>query len=263
MPTPLPNIGKSGQSPPGYSTSVKIEGQPVAIRGATFGSIGDVASKGTGGGIVSMNVEGPTKFIAPGSMDVHVEGKNVQLLGDQMLNNCGPSGSPANAATMVGELQAPAPGMPPTDPKCQTIGEIIDALINTVRPPTRPGGFPQRQQRLATRWRELAENRGNWGPGKKFETSFVSTSGGCRSMMMRRSLRTWPISSTGCWREFFKMPGALGLHRCGPSSTIAFPPAVRNPGGESGTPSCVGLRNTIHPRRWYESIAARWTRPRK
>src|SRR4029079_13134733 len=75
------------------------------IRGATFLSMGDIASKGTGGGIVSMNCEGPTKFIAPGSMDVKVEGKNVQLLSDQMLNNCGPTGSPANSATMAGLLQ--------------------------------------------------------------------------------------------------------------------------------------------------------------
>jgi hypothetical protein len=52
-----------------------------------------------------MNCEGPTKFIGPGSFDVKVEGKNVQFLGDQMLNNCGPSGSPANAATMFGVLQ--------------------------------------------------------------------------------------------------------------------------------------------------------------
>jgi hypothetical protein len=39
-------------------------------------------------------------------MDVKIEGKNVQLLGDPMLNNCGPSGSPANAATMMGVIQA-------------------------------------------------------------------------------------------------------------------------------------------------------------
>jgi uncharacterized Zn-binding protein involved in type VI secretion len=86
---------------------VKIEGQAVAIKGASFGSMGDMASKGTGGGIVSSNAHGPTRFIAPGSMNVKIQGKNVQLLGDQMLNNCGPSGSPANAATMAGVLQGP------------------------------------------------------------------------------------------------------------------------------------------------------------
>ncbi|MFP2957449.1 PAAR-like domain-containing protein [Myxococcus sp. 1LA] len=106
VPTPLPNIGKSGTAPKNYSKSVTIEGKKVAIRGATFGSMGDVASKGTGGGVVSSNVEGPTSFVGPGSMDTKIEGKNVQLLGDPMLNNCGPSGSPANAATMMGVVQA-------------------------------------------------------------------------------------------------------------------------------------------------------------
>jgi hypothetical protein len=57
---------------------------------------------------VSNNAEGPTKFLAPGSLNVQIEGKNVQFLGDQMLNNCGPGGSPANSATMVGVLQPPA-----------------------------------------------------------------------------------------------------------------------------------------------------------
>ncbi|HYO53837.1 hypothetical protein [Archangium sp.] len=37
-------------------------------------------------------------------MDVKVEGKNVQLLGDPMLNNCGPSGSPAKHESK-GELK--------------------------------------------------------------------------------------------------------------------------------------------------------------
>jgi len=102
-PTPLPNIGKSNLSPKGYTTTVKLEGQTVAIRGATFESIGDIASKGTGGGLISSNTHGPTKFITPGSMDVQMEGKAVHLLGEPMLNNCGPSGSPPNTgATMAG-----------------------------------------------------------------------------------------------------------------------------------------------------------------
>jgi uncharacterized Zn-binding protein involved in type VI secretion len=107
VPTPLPNIGQSGNSPDGYSTTVTIEGNPVGIRGCSFKSTGDVASQGTGGGLVSNNTQGPTKFIAPGALDVQIEGKNVQLLGDQMLNNCGPSGTPANSATMAGLLQGP------------------------------------------------------------------------------------------------------------------------------------------------------------
>ena len=87
VPAPLPNIGKSGDSPKDYSKKVKFEGKAVAIKGATFGSMGDVASKATGGGLVSANTHGPTKFVGPGSLDTKVEGKNVQLLGDVMSNN--------------------------------------------------------------------------------------------------------------------------------------------------------------------------------
>lgn len=106
VPTPLPNIGKSSSSPKHYSQNVTIEGSKVAIKGATFKSMGDIASQGLGGGIVSSSVEGVTSFVGPGSMDVKIEGKNVQLLGDPMLNNGGGTGTPANAATMVGVLQA-------------------------------------------------------------------------------------------------------------------------------------------------------------
>src|SRR5581483_9430964 len=110
VPSPLPNIGKSGNNPSGYSTTVKIEGNPVAIRGATFESIGDIASKGTGGGLISANTQGPTKFITPGSLTVKIEGKSVHLLGEPMLNNCGPNGTPPNTgATMLGEGQDEAP----------------------------------------------------------------------------------------------------------------------------------------------------------
>lgn len=108
VPAPLPNIGKSALSPEGYSTTVKIEGHTVAIKGATFKSMGDVASKATGGGLVSANTHGITKFIGPGSFDVKIQGKNVQLLADPMLNNCGPSGSPPNSATMAGAIHAGA-----------------------------------------------------------------------------------------------------------------------------------------------------------
>ena len=105
VPVPLPNIGKSGKSPQGYSQDVVIEGNAVAIKGATFESMGDVASKGTGGGLISANCEGITKFVGPGSMDTKIEGGNIQFLSDPMLNNCGPGGSPPNAATMLGVLQ--------------------------------------------------------------------------------------------------------------------------------------------------------------
>lgn len=105
VPAPLPNIAKSGSSPKNYTKKVTIEGKTVAIKGATFESQGDMASKGTGGGLVSANTHGPAKFVGPGSLDVKAEGKNIQLLGDPMLNNCGPSGSPPNSATVMGLVQ--------------------------------------------------------------------------------------------------------------------------------------------------------------
>jgi hypothetical protein len=105
VPAPLPNIGKSGMSPKDYSQDVTIEGNAVAIKGSTFESMGDIASKGTGGGLISANTHGITKFVGPGSMDVKIEGKNVQFLSDPMLNNCASGGSPPNAATMLGVIQ--------------------------------------------------------------------------------------------------------------------------------------------------------------
>ncbi|HEY6556226.1 MAG TPA: hypothetical protein VI072_03095 [Polyangiaceae bacterium] len=41
---------------------------------------------------------------APGSLDVKIEDKNVHLLSDAMVNNCG---SPPNSATTPGVIQAP------------------------------------------------------------------------------------------------------------------------------------------------------------
>ena len=120
VPSPLPNIAKSGMSPQGYSTTVQIEGNAVAIRGATFESMGDVASKATGGGLISCNTHGPAKFITPGSMTVKIEGKNVHLLSDPVLNNCGPSGSPPNTgATMQGVSQANQGGKNPLKIPCK------------------------------------------------------------------------------------------------------------------------------------------------
>ncbi len=106
-PTPLPNFGRSADRLTDATTTVKIEGKKVAIKGSYYMSqpSPDVASKGTGGGIVSQATQGKTEFVAPGSMNVKAEGKNIQLLGDAMTNN---GGSPANSGTMPGNQQAPA-----------------------------------------------------------------------------------------------------------------------------------------------------------
>jgi len=136
VPAPLPNIAKSEMSPDGFSTTVQIEGNAVGIRGATFQSMGDEASKGTGGGLISANTGGPAKFITPGSMTVLIEGKNVHLLSDPMLNNCGPSGSPPNTgATMMGAQHADLGGEKP----CATIDCNKETQRNQFTPPDAAG----------------------------------------------------------------------------------------------------------------------------
>ena len=89
VPTPLPNIGRSADRLADGTSTVKIEGKKIAIKGAYYMSqpSADVASQGTGGGVVSATVQGKTEFVAPGSMNVKAEGKNIQLLGDAMTNN--------------------------------------------------------------------------------------------------------------------------------------------------------------------------------
>lgn len=87
VPTPLPNIAKTGDSPSGYTKDVKVEGKAVAIKGCSFKSMGDVASKATGGGLVSATTHGEAKIVSPGSMNVKFEGKAVHLLSDMTTNN--------------------------------------------------------------------------------------------------------------------------------------------------------------------------------
>lgn len=87
VPTPLPNMGRSGDSLSRGSKQVRICGKKVAIKGAYFMSVGDLASKATGGGIVTAQTHGKTKFTGLGSIDVKIEGKNVHLLGDFTTNN--------------------------------------------------------------------------------------------------------------------------------------------------------------------------------
>ena len=107
VPTPLPNIGQSSDGIADGTTTVKFEGKKVAIKGSSYTSklSPDMASKGTGGGIISAKTEGKTEFVAPGSMNVKAEGKNIQLLGDAMTNN---GGSPVNASTLPGNIQGAA-----------------------------------------------------------------------------------------------------------------------------------------------------------
>ncbi|MBB6408618.1 PAAR-like domain-containing protein [Mesorhizobium sangaii] len=89
VPVPLPNFGRSADRLKECTSTVFIEGKKIAIKGSYYMSAPspDVASQGTGGGIVSSKTQGMAEFVAPGSMDVKAEGKNIQLLGDAMSNN--------------------------------------------------------------------------------------------------------------------------------------------------------------------------------
>ncbi|MEM7160638.1 MAG: PAAR-like domain-containing protein [Myxococcota bacterium] len=108
VPAPLPNIGKSGDNLKGATKKVKIEGKVIAIKGATFKSMGDVPSKGTGGGMVSANTHGPSKFVSPGSMNTKAEGKNIHLLSEPTTNN---NSNPPNSGTTMLAQAATAPAI--------------------------------------------------------------------------------------------------------------------------------------------------------
>jgi uncharacterized Zn-binding protein involved in type VI secretion len=127
VPTPLPNLGTSGDRLNNGTTTVKFEGKKVAIKGSYFMSqpSGDVASQGTGGGLISSKTQGKTEWLAPGSMDVKAEGKNIQLLGDAMSNN---GGSPANASSMKELQRALGKGKAGVEAAKQLCRSICDTL---------------------------------------------------------------------------------------------------------------------------------------
>ena len=89
VPSPLPNIGKSGDRLQKGTTKVLFDGKKIAIEGSYYMSMGDMASKATGGGLLNGATHGKTEFTAPGSTNVKAEGKNIQLLSDAMTNNGG------------------------------------------------------------------------------------------------------------------------------------------------------------------------------
>ena len=129
VPSPLPNIGKSGDKLSKCTKKVLFENKKVAIKGSYYMSIGDMASKGTGGGLLSATTHGKTEFVAPGSMNVKAEGKNIQLLGDAMTNN----GSSKNTgATLPGNLQPSAPpAVGAAELECGEVGTYGDQKKRT------------------------------------------------------------------------------------------------------------------------------------
>jgi uncharacterized Zn-binding protein involved in type VI secretion len=86
VPIPYPNIAQSSDTAQG-SKQVKMDGNPVMVKGANFStSTGDEA--GSIGGMVSNTTKGKAEFVNY-SFDVKIEGKNACRLGDMMLGNKG------------------------------------------------------------------------------------------------------------------------------------------------------------------------------
>jgi hypothetical protein len=174
--------------------------------------MGDAASKGTGGGIVSSNTHGPTKFVGPGSLNVNVEGKNVQLLADPMLNNCGPSGSPPNAATLAGVIQGTAtPGFANDVGDAALADELCDAACDAMHAPQ--AQFRTRQDQMACRFSQTsASGRAQFPSYMPTGSSVIpevsqripSAAGGGMSTLMSTSGRTVPGTGAVAPRSMMK-----------------------------------------------------------
>jgi hypothetical protein len=85
IPIPYPNVAMSSDTAMGSST-VKMDGNPIMLKGSNFKmSTGDEAGS-AGGGVVSNTIKGKAEFVNY-SFDVKVEGKNVGRLLDLMVHN--------------------------------------------------------------------------------------------------------------------------------------------------------------------------------
>ena len=93
IPIPYPNIAQSQDTNQG-STSVKMDGNPIMLKGSVFAqSSGDEA--GSVGGLITSVTKGKAEFFLY-SFDVQVEGKGVCRLGDIMGLNKSSPGGPTN-----------------------------------------------------------------------------------------------------------------------------------------------------------------------
>lgn len=85
VPIPYPNIAMSSDTAQGAS-SVKCDGNPVAVKDSNFKmSTGDEAGT-AGGGVASNKIKGKAEFVNV-SMDVKAEGKGIARQLDPMLHN--------------------------------------------------------------------------------------------------------------------------------------------------------------------------------
>lgn len=84
VPIPYPNLAESSNLAQG-STTVTIEGNPVAVKDCNYStSSGDEA--GSAGGVVSGKIKGKAEFMLS-SFDVKIDGKNACRMGDMMTHN--------------------------------------------------------------------------------------------------------------------------------------------------------------------------------
>jgi uncharacterized Zn-binding protein involved in type VI secretion len=84
IPIPYPNIAQSTDTADGSET-VKMEGNPILLKGSKFSqSSGDEA--GSAGGVMSSSTKGQADPMLY-SFDVKVDGKNVCRLSDIMMGN--------------------------------------------------------------------------------------------------------------------------------------------------------------------------------
>lgn len=85
IPIPYPNVAKSSDTAQG-SKKVKIDGNPIMLKGSVFSTSTGNEAGTAGGGVVSNTTKGKAEFVLY-SFDVKVEGKNVCRLSDIMLLN--------------------------------------------------------------------------------------------------------------------------------------------------------------------------------
>jgi uncharacterized Zn-binding protein involved in type VI secretion len=175
VPTPLPNIAQSSDSLDGATKKVKIEGKAVAIKGSTFKSKGDMPSKGTGGGLVSATTHDVCKFVAPGSMDVKAEGKNIQLMGDATTNN---NSNPPNSATIAALQSASTPAL--IQDALQQIADECNDEVNQAEGYSNPGNKPSGKActALGTKKHKCCEDAINSANNPKVKSEVGYTKGG-------------------------------------------------------------------------------------
>jgi uncharacterized Zn-binding protein involved in type VI secretion len=115
VPIPYPNIAQSTNTSEGSQT-VKVDGNPVMLKGSVFSTSSGDEGGTAGGGVISGKIKGKAEFVNY-SFDVKIEGKNVCRLADPMVQN---RGSPANTPPAP-EVQPPIVVPPPPPAQCECL----------------------------------------------------------------------------------------------------------------------------------------------